>query len=95
MQQTVGVHPAQGQLAFLRRDETILHAVRHPHRRVHADDPRRAFERMGRAHQRFQLGGVPGIAFQRQQSARENGDLILGFEPEEVVHGKLAQVFHG
>ena len=60
------------------------------HRRIEADDARRAFERVGSPHEFFEPGGVGRIAFQRQQAFREDGRLVLGFKPEQLVHGEIA-----
>ena len=48
------------ELALLRRDEGVLHRVRHPDRGIEPDDPRRPLERVRRPHQRLdRLGRRP------------------------------------
>ncbi|MNS72311.1 hypothetical protein D3C72_1057160 [compost metagenome] len=49
---------------------------------VESDNPRRALERMRRAHARFQLGGVGRLPLEDQQAGIHDLGLCLRFLPE-------------
>ena len=83
---------AEHDASLLRGDEAVFHRVGHAHADREADDARRAFERVGRAHARFELIGRGRIALERQQAGGQHLRLGLGLEAEQVEHRELAQV---
>ena len=60
----------QRDAALLRGHEAVFHRVGDAHADGQADDARRAFERVGGAHARFELVGGGGVALERQQTRR-------------------------
>ena len=91
-QKRVDVRRLKPDLAFLSRDQAIFHRVRHPHRRAQAHDPRRAFQRVRRAHQGLDHLGRRTSALQRHQALRQHSQPLFRLHVEQVHHRKTAQV---
>src|SRR6478752_7213761 len=66
--------------------------MRDAYGRVQADDPGRALERVGGAHQRLDQLGRPARALQRQQAGRQERRLALRLDAEQLHHRVSAQV---
>ena len=83
-QQSVHGLGAEEEGPLLRRHETILQRVGHLHGGVQPDDARRAFDRVGRPHERFE--GLRGsrIALHGEQALRENGGLVFSLLVEKL-----------
>ena len=48
---------------------------------------------MGRAHAELQLLGRGAVALEREEASRQHFGLRLGFHPEQIEHGELAEIF--
>ncbi len=91
-EQHVDVCPLELQLPLLRRHETVFHRVGQTDANRQADDPRGAFERVGRTHARLELIDQSRIVLERKKARRQDERLRLGFHAKQVEHGELAQI---
>ena len=78
---------------FLGRDNTVFHGVSDLHGGSTADDPRRAFQRVSRAHHVLQPVGFSAVSFQGKQAFRQDCGLLPDFHAEQFRHGKTVEVF--
>lgn len=92
LQQGVDVGRRQQQAATLRGDEAVFHHMGHAHAAVQPDDARRALERMGGAHARFQMGSGGRFAFERQQARVQDFRLCVCLEREQFEHRGVAEL---
>ena len=67
-QQEVYLLGTQVDLAFLSRNEAILHHVGHPDRSIHAHNSRAPLDGMGSTHQSLQLFGCDGIVLEGKET---------------------------
>ncbi|MNQ61939.1 hypothetical protein D3C85_762630 [compost metagenome] len=74
----------QEQSPLLGTDQAIFHDVGNTDPGIHADNPRGALERMGRAHASFQMIGLGRVALQRQQAGAEDLGLGFGLQTEQL-----------
>ncbi|MNI30816.1 hypothetical protein D3C73_846750 [compost metagenome] len=95
LQQRVDVLGAQIQPPFLSTDQTILHDMRNADPGIDTDDPRRALERVRRAHARFELIGLGRVALQRQQTCAQHLGLGFGFQAEQFQQRGVAHLLGG
>jgi hypothetical protein len=93
-QQDVDRGAVERDMAALGRHEHVFHRMRQAHRRRQRDDRGGALDRVGRAHQRVQRGGVVLAAFQAQQAVGQHACAFLRLHAEQVEHRVLAQVAH-
>ncbi|MNF75481.1 hypothetical protein D3C84_575470 [compost metagenome] len=95
LQQRIDMFRPQQQAPFLRADQAIFHDMGDADAAVDANNSRRAFERMRRAHARFQLIGLGRVALQGQQSGAEHLGLGFGFEAEQLKQRGVAHLLGG
>ena len=85
----------QVQAPFLRADQAIFHHMGDADAGINPDNPRRAFERVSRAHARFEVIGLGRIAFQRQKTCAQHLGLGFGFEAEQLQQRGVAHLLGG
>jgi hypothetical protein len=78
---------AQLHLSLLGGDKAIFHRVGNAHGDVEVDNPGGAFERVGSAHEGFELSGRSRCALQLEQAGRQDGRLVFSFHAEKLQHG--------
>ena len=66
--------------------------MRDLHRGLQSHDARGALERVGGAHELGQVFGRCRFLFELEQPARENGDLVFGFDAEQFPHREIRQI---
>ncbi len=93
LQQGVDMGRRQQQAAALRGNEAVFHHVRHAHAAIQPDNARRALERMGGAHARFQVRGRSGLALEREQAGVQDFRLRVRLEREQFEHRGIAELF--
>src|SRR5450432_605581 len=82
----------QYQQTILCGDKYALQLMRHTDRSVEIHHSGRPFQRVRRAHQGGELGGICRILFQPEHVFRKDNALVFNLEPEKLRHGKSAQV---
>ena len=95
VQEQIDLGVAEGERALLRGDEAVFHRVRHAYGGVDADDACGAFERVRGAHQRLEMAGGGGIAFESEQTGSERLGLRFRFDAKEIDHGEGAEIRRG
>ena len=95
LQQRVNMLALQVQAAFLGTDQAVFHDMGHAHAGIHADNPRRPLQGMGRPHAGFQLVGLGRVALQRQQAFVEHLGLGLGLQAEQLKQRGVAHLLGG
>ena len=85
----------QVQAPFLRADQAIFHDMGNADPGLDPDNPRRALERVGRAHAGFQLIGLGRVTLQRQQTGIEHLGLGFGLQTEQLQQRGVAHLLGG
>ena len=88
-QEDVDVVGVDRHRAVERGEEAVLHQVRERDRAVDVDDPRRALDRVRRAHQLVQQIAVAGIGLEREEPLRQRGGVRLALLPEQVEQRRV------
>jgi len=91
-EQEVNFRSVKGQLSLLSQDETILQGMSNSHGGIEVHYARGPFERVGRAHKFFQTFGCCPAPFEIEEPAGEDGDLVFGFDAEQLQHREIRQV---
>ncbi len=95
LQQGIDMLGAQPQATLLGGHQAVLHDMGDADASVHSDDPRRALQRVGRAHASLKLVGLRGITLQRHQAGTEHLGLRLGLQAEQFEQRCVAHLLWG